>query len=77
MIELKEIKKTYLVGRSEYPVLKGIDLEIEEGEFVALMGPSGSGKTTLLSILGCIMSPTSVSTASAGTRTVILCRISR
>ncbi len=59
MIELKDIKKTYLVGRSEYPVLKGIDLEIEEGEFVALMGPSGSGKSTLLNIIGCLDRPTS------------------
>jgi len=59
LIELKDIKKTYLVGRSEYPVLKGIDLEIEEGEFVALMGPSGSGKSTLLNIIGCLDRPTS------------------
>ena len=59
MIELKDIKKTYLIGRSEYPVLKGIDLEIEEGEFVALMGPSGSGKSTLLNIVGCLDRPTS------------------
>jgi len=59
LIELKDIKKTYLVGRSEYPVLKGIDLAIEDGEFVALMGPSGSGKSTLLNIIGCLDRPTS------------------
>jgi ABC-type antimicrobial peptide transport system, ATPase component len=59
LIELKDIRKTYLIGRSEYPVLKGIDLEIENGEFVALMGPSGSGKSTLLNIIGCLDRPTS------------------
>ena len=59
MIELKDIKKTYMIGRSEYPVLKGIDLEIKDGEFLALMGPSGSGKSTLLNIIGCLDRPTS------------------
>lgn len=59
MIELKDIKKTYMIGKSEYPVLKGIDLEIKDGEFLALMGPSGSGKSTLLNIIGCLDRPTS------------------
>lgn len=59
MIELKDIKKTYRIGESEYPVLKGIDLEIESGEFIALMGPSGSGKSTLMNIVGCLDRPTS------------------
>jgi putative ABC transport system ATP-binding protein len=54
VIELKDIQKTYRIGDSEYPVLKGINLEIEPGEFIALMGPSGSGKSTLLNIVGCL-----------------------
>ena len=57
VIELKDIQKTYRIGESEYAVLKGIDLQIEEGEFIALMGPSGSGKSTLLNIVGCLDRP--------------------
>jgi putative ABC transport system ATP-binding protein len=59
VIELKDIQKTYRIGDSEYAVLKGIDLQIEEGEFIALMGPSGSGKSTLLNIVGCLDRPSS------------------
>jgi len=59
VIELKDIQKTYRIGESEYAVLKGIDLQIDEGEFIALMGPSGSGKSTLLNIVGCLDRPTS------------------
>jgi putative ABC transport system ATP-binding protein len=58
VIELKDIQKTYRIGEAEYPVLKGIDLEIESGEFIALMGPSGSGKSTLMNIVGCLDRPT-------------------
>ncbi len=52
MIQLKNIRKSYLVGNSTLEVLKGIDLEIKEGEFVSIMGSSGSGKSTLLNIIG-------------------------
>ncbi len=52
MINLRNIKKSYFVGDRELPILKGIDLHIEKGEFVVLMGVSGSGKTTLMNIIG-------------------------
>jgi putative ABC transport system ATP-binding protein len=52
MISLKEINKSYRMGHNSLHVLKGVDLEIAKGEFVAIMGSSGSGKSTLLNILG-------------------------
>ncbi len=59
LIELKGITRSYQVGGGELKVLKGIDLTIEEGEFVAIMGPSGSGKSTTMQILGLLDRPTS------------------
>ncbi len=59
LIELKDIEKTYFLGEISVPVLRGVSLRIERGEFVALMGVSGSGKTTLMNILGCLDRPTS------------------
>jgi putative ABC transport system ATP-binding protein len=57
-VELVDIEKAYKTGESEVSVLKGINLTIDEGEFIALMGPSGSGKSTLMNIVGCLDRPT-------------------
>ena len=59
MIWMEEIRKTYRLGEIDVPVLKGINLAIEEGEYVSIMGMSGSGKSTLMNILGGLDRPTS------------------
>jgi len=58
-IDLSKITKTYKTGALDVPVLHGIDLSIERGEYVAIMGPSGSGKSTMMNIIGCLDRPTS------------------
>ncbi|MDR1522350.1 MAG: ABC transporter ATP-binding protein, partial [Endomicrobium sp.] len=66
VIELKGVKKTYHLEKLDVPVLHGINLEISQGEFVAIMGHSGSGKSTLLNILGLLDKPTEGSYKLAG-----------
>jgi len=58
MIQMEAITKTYRLGEVNVPVLKRIDLSIDEGEYVAIMGVSGSGKSTLMNIMGCLDRPT-------------------
>ena len=54
LVNLQGIKKSYQLGKTEVVALKGVDLDIQKGEFTVIMGPSGSGKTTLLNIIGCL-----------------------
>ena len=59
ILSMTDIKKTYIMGGEGQDVLKGINLDIYEGEFVSILGPSGSGKSTLMNIIGCLDTPTS------------------
>ncbi len=58
ILEIKGIYKDYIQDKMTVPVLKNVNLNVEEGEYVAIMGPSGSGKTTLMNIIGCLDKPT-------------------
>jgi putative ABC transport system ATP-binding protein len=74
LIELSGVTKVYGQGQAALQALQGVDLRIEEGEFVAIMGPSGSGKSTVMNILGCLDTPT---TGSYQVRGVHVERLSR
>jgi putative ABC transport system ATP-binding protein len=58
VVRLERVAKDYRLGKVEVPALRGVDLEVDRGDFAALAGPSGSGKTTLLNLIGCIDKPT-------------------
>jgi putative ABC transport system ATP-binding protein len=66
ILELRAIEKRYGTVQNPVPVLRGIDLRVDAGEYIAIVGPSGSGKSTLLNILGCLDRPTSGSYFLAG-----------
>jgi len=68
LIEIKDVEKVYEVGAEQVHALRGVTLNIQDGEYVSIMGPSGSGKSTLMNILGCLDTPTSGEYSLGGTR---------
>jgi len=66
IISIRDLRKTYRLGEVEVPALRGVDLDVQRGEFVSIVGPSGSGKSTLFNILGGLTPPTSGSIQIAG-----------
>jgi putative ABC transport system ATP-binding protein len=66
IVSIREATKEYRLGKVTVPALRGVDLEVSEGEFLSIAGPSGSGKTTLLNLIGCVDTPTAGTVEVAG-----------
>ena len=66
IVAVKNVTKNYALGKVTVQALRGVDLEVAEGEFLSIAGPSGSGKTTLLNLIGCVDTPTSGTVEVAG-----------
>ncbi|MBN2655822.1 MAG: ABC transporter ATP-binding protein [Spirochaetales bacterium] len=69
IIKLEDVKKNYYLGKTEVPALRGVNFEIDKGDFISIVGPSGSGKSTILNLLGCIDVPTAGTVIIDGTVT--------
>ncbi len=67
LIDIRDVRKTYVMGTNEVHALDGVDLEVRAGEYLAIMGPSGSGKSTLMNMIGCLDTPSSGSYKLRGT----------
>jgi putative ABC transport system ATP-binding protein len=66
VIEISDVRKEYMLGETKVEALKGVSLQVDKGEFLAIAGPSGSGKSTILNMIGCIDTPTSGKVAVNG-----------
>src|ERR1700742_3797045 len=66
IVSIREATKDYYLGKVKVPALRGINLDVAEGEFLSIAGPSGSGKTTLLNLIGCVDTPTAGRVEVAG-----------
>ena len=72
LLELKDVRRSFMSGGSEVEILHGINLTVKQGEMVAIIGPSGSGKSTLMNIIGCLDTPSSGSYKVKGQDTIDL-----